>query len=349
MQPAETRGNLTLVNRVLLQLLALLPIPIIVVLVVWAAREPHEQQLVLEGHHDHGHASGAATRSGDESIRLPRQTEQGWELHGEVQRYDKDTLFDRINGAAPAYFRAGFRHSLGAEYKKPQLDDPVMVDVYDMGSPARALGMYATERDLSYDFLDVGEEGYLAAGSLNFWKGRFYVKLAGFGEGEAVDRALEQLARSLSEALPANAESAREPLQQLEILPEDKQIPHSQGYSHPELADIAGLAGVFYADYRHGEESRLRLFVARTEGAEAARQRLADLRGYFDKDGAAIDTREVGGSEAVVAEGEQATTFALARGDLFLGAVELVETQMLDEAISLWEEALEADSPAKAP
>jgi hypothetical protein len=256
-------------------------------------------------------------------VELPAAPAKGWQLQGAAVRYDQKSLFDRIDGAAPVYIRAGFVYSIGGEYKKEGAKEPVIVDLYDMGTTSRALGMYATERDASYKFIEVGDEGYLASGSLNFWRGRFYAKLAGQEQGEAMDRDLEELARALVAKLPAP--KAPTELAPLALLPSEDRLPHGRGYSHPPLGDVDGLAGAYYHDYKQGEQA-YRLFVVRAADASA---RFASARAYFQKDKAKAEESEADGTRQVSLSTDSTTTLLLLRGDLLLGAVDLASAELV--------------------
>lgn len=295
----------------LLQVLALLPIPLVVALVVWAGRrpQPHLQLPVAK----HAHKGG-----GPRAVELPPSPAKGWQLQGAAVRYDEKSLFDRIDGAAPVYIRAGFVYSLGGEYKRQGAKEPIIVDLYDMGTTSRALGMYATERDASYRFIRVGDEGYLASGSLNFWRGRFYAKLAGQEQGEAMDRDLEELARALAAKLPAEKGAAAE-LAPLALLPAEDRLEHGRGYSHPPLGDVDGLAATHYQDYKQGEQG-YRLFAR--QGPDAA-SRYAAAKAYFQKDKAKAEESEVDGTKVLSVTTDGATTLLLLRGQLLLGAIDL--------------------------
>ena len=298
-----------------MQILALVPIPIIAALVWWSGKRPPPPPPPLARA---AHAAGAAKAAG---IKLPATLKAGWKLQGKVTRYDQKGLFQRINGAAPAYIRAGFVASYGAEYVKPGYGEAVVVDAYDMGTPLQGLGMYATERDASYTFIDVGNEGYLASGSLNLWHGRFYIKIAGFEEGAAMDRGLKELAAGLVAALPkapeigvTTAPAAR--------LPAEGRIAYSPGFSVPPLSDIKGLERTFFVDYKEGEKT-YRLFLAGASDEAAARARMASIKGYFTSDGAKITEGTEGTYPLLVASSGDTTTIVLRSGAMLAGGVDL--------------------------
>lgn len=311
----------------LLQILALLPIPVVLVLVLATGKAPPPLPVEKLGGSGEDGAAGARAAAGA-GLRLPAVVDGKWKVQGEVTRYNQKTLFDRINGAAPAYIRAGYVASWGAEYARAGLAEPVVVDVYDMGSPARALGMYATERDTSYTFVEVGAEGYMASGSLNYWKSRYYVKMAGFEEGEAMDRALMELGRGLAEALPGSA-GTEKLLAPLSRLPEAGRVPHTAGYSHPPLADIEGLSEVFYVDAEVGEEGRVRLLATAKESAGKLGQRYGQVKSYFQKDGAQVTESAEGELRLLTARGQSTVTLIIQAPQVLVGAVDLEQQDQL--------------------
>lgn len=307
-------------RRTLLQILALVPIPIIAALVWWSGKRPLPPPPPLPN----GATHGAKKAPG---VKLPAALKSGWKLQGKVVRYNAKTLFDRINGAAPAYIRAGFVASYGAEYVKKGYEDAVVVDAYDMGTPLQGLGMYSTERDSSYSFIEAGNEGYLASGSLNLWYGRFYIKLAGFEEGAKMDSGLKELAAGLVAALP-RAPKASEVTAPAARLPGEGRVPHSVGYSKPALSDVDGLDGAFFADYKAGEAT-YRLFVVVEKDAAAAKGRAAKIKAYFAKDGAKIEEGVDGDAASLKASGDT-TTFVLQAGAVLAGGVDLDAATVAD-------------------
>jgi hypothetical protein len=298
---------------------ALLPIPLVVLMLISTARRPEPLQLTSKGKVAGGPAEASAT--------LPAEVKPGWRLQGSPVRYDEKTLFDRIDGAAPVYLKAGFVYSLGADYKQQGAKDPVVIDAYDMGAPSRALGVYATERDMSYTFIPVGDAGYLASGSLNFWRGRFYVKLAGYAQGEEMDRALTELARGIAAVLPRSAATDQE-LAPLKLLPAEGRLPNGDGYAHAPLGDVDGLAGAFYAEYREGEAA-FKLFLVREARADAAAARFEKVRAYFQKDKARLQEGTAGTLKTLDIGGDGGTaSFVLLGGSLLGGSLDLPAAQV---------------------
>ena len=108
---------------------------------------------------------------------LPEPAEAGAKPASERQFYSSD-LYRYIDGAADAFLRFDLVAMVHQEYKAKDAD--ITLDIYDMGNPLNAFGMYAAERSPSYHFLSLGAEGYVSDFILNFFQGEFYVKLSAF-------------------------------------------------------------------------------------------------------------------------------------------------------------------------
>ncbi|UWZ83605.1 DUF6599 family protein [Occallatibacter riparius] len=197
--------------------------------------------------------------------------------------YTPDNLYQYMDGAADVFVLYGVRTLLHLDARDPSVD--VTVDVFDMGSPDAAFGMYAAERAPDYHFISIGAEAYQNTGILNFVQDRYYVKLAGFGEG--ADAALETWARTLSSRIGANP--ALPSL--LARLPAEGRKPHSEQYMPNDPLGHPFLGPAYVAAYSAGEaESKLYVTVARDDAD--ALQRLKQLQEHFTRTGkcaAALD------------------------------------------------------------
>ena len=108
---------------------------------------------------------------------LPEPAEAGAKPASERQFYSSD-LYKYIDGAADAFLSFDLVAMSHQEYETKDAD--VTVDIYDMGKPLNAFGMYAAERSPNYHFLPLGVEGYVSDFILNFFQGQYYVKLSAF-------------------------------------------------------------------------------------------------------------------------------------------------------------------------
>jgi len=140
---------------------------------------------------------------------LPLTTPGGWP-RGEIEQYDADSLFEKINGKADAYLALDFEALACASYARP--DDPaVYIDVYlyDMKEPLHAYGIYRAQRSGSEQALEAGEEAGAVGASVFARQDRFYLEVIASGPDAAAEA--RTLARAIAGALPAENDPVTDP------------------------------------------------------------------------------------------------------------------------------------------
>jgi hypothetical protein len=204
---------------------------------------------------------------------------------GPATFYEPDDLYKYMDGGADVFLLYGVQRLLHQEFRAKEVD--VTVDVFDMGAPDTAFGMYSAERSPSYRFITMGAEGYRDEGILNFLQGRYYVKLGGFGSG--ADAVLDAFARALSPRIGPNP--AFPPL--LGQLPAEHRKPHSEQYMPKDPMGHAFLGPAYVIAYAAGDkESKLYVTVARDPAD--AQQRLKELDQNFRSTGESKPAPELG-------------------------------------------------------
>jgi len=165
---------------------------------------------------------------------------------GDASTYDAENLYQYIDGGADIYLLYDFKTLLHQDFKSAAAE--VTVDIYQMGNPEDAFGIYSSERSTNYKFLPIGAEGYRAEGILNFLEGRYYVKLS--GSGPSADALLDQFARLLSTRIGGS----RALPSLLTSLPREHRIAHSEQYikegSAGPCVSGAGLSGYLWGRKR---------------------------------------------------------------------------------------------------
>lgn len=149
----------------------------------------------------------------------------GWSRAGEIQRYDRESIYKYIDGAGEVYNSYAFSEVLVARYAQP--DNPVLtVELFDMGTAHDAYGVFSYARE--HEETGIGG-GYELRGSvLCFWQNRYYVCVSLEESSEESYRWLKSFARAVSEQLPAESE----PPPLIGLLPPERLVPFSQRYFH---------------------------------------------------------------------------------------------------------------------
>jgi len=139
--------------------------------------------------------------------------------------YDRETIFDYINGAGEVYRSYAFRDVQVARYEKTD-DGTVTVELFDMGSTEDAFGVFSFAREQEAEGIG---SAYERKGSiLCFWQDRFYLCVAAEQGTPDPEGVLEEVARGISQVLPAPAD--RPTL--VTILPPEGLVPFSDRFFH---------------------------------------------------------------------------------------------------------------------
>src|ERR1035437_3876372 len=75
---------------------------------------------------------------------------------GDAVRFYASDLYRYMDGGADIYLKYGLVALAHREYKSAGVE--MTVDVFDMGGPVQAFGIYASERSPEYHFVDIGAE-----------------------------------------------------------------------------------------------------------------------------------------------------------------------------------------------
>jgi hypothetical protein len=204
----------------------------------------------------------------------------GWRRTKPPQVFGADNLWEFIDGAADAYVGYGFEELVSVTCADAQLAAETTIDVYRMADALNAFGIYAQERNPRATFLTVGGEGYEAPNVLNFWNGRYYVKLRATPTNARIAASLRTLAQQISERIGPPATLART----IPPFPAAGQVPHSVKYLPANILGQAYLTNGFEAQYTSGV-TRWRLTTASFRSAQQATEALGRYRTFVASNG----------------------------------------------------------------
>lgn len=125
---------------------------------------------------------------------------QGWTLAPEASAYTPEDLYRYIDGASELYISYGFVKLLTRGYRRPGQPE-IVVDLFDMGGPANAFGIFAHSQEAPAR--EIGQDSEYLGGLLRFWQGRYYVSLLCSPETPESRAAVMELGRQLARRLPA--------------------------------------------------------------------------------------------------------------------------------------------------
>jgi hypothetical protein len=217
-------------------------------------------------------------------------TVDGWELSAERAVYGRQDLFDYINGGAELYLSYAFERMYALTYVK-EASPEIKVDIFDMGSPESAFGVFTHSREVIDRFVAPDVESEYAGGLLTFWKGSFYVSILGYPETAERREVIRKVAQHIADQIAQKSE--RPAL--LNLLPTEGLLPLSARFfrhhlwqnsygllAQENVLHIGADTDAVLAKYRLQEEAAdtaILLLVAYPDPAGAQRA-LASYGGY---------------------------------------------------------------------
>ncbi len=216
---------------------------------------------------------------------------RGWTRQDNVVLYDRETLFDRIDGEAELYFPYGFKTLASARYADRQNPrTAVDADVYEMGSLLDAFGIYANYRRREDPEVEIGAGGTVNPSQLIFYQGNHFVRLQASGAAFLGREIFLACARAISRNLPAGGSRPSE----LDVFSIPEVVRRSERYIARSLLGYDFFRRGLVADaVLEGETGRV--FLVIEDSPEAASRALDRYRSYLEssgKGGAAAEAAE---------------------------------------------------------
>jgi len=131
---------------------------------------------------------------------LPAAAAVGAASAAEIAGYDRETLYEFIDGAADGYLARGFQRCVATTFAfaTPAGEIEVAAEVYRFGDAAGALGQLEAERPAAAGALAGLPAAWSDGNVLVAARGPDYLKVTAFAPGAEAARALESVARAWS-------------------------------------------------------------------------------------------------------------------------------------------------------
>ena len=220
-------------------------------------------------------------------------------------------LYKHVIGGNPElYHNYGFIEGVTVEYQTPRLGSQplILLEVFDMGTPENAFGVYSRNRYPQDEFEWVGSEAIISGRGLNFWKGRYFIQIEGYEFASQIKQGMVELAK-------ATAERIEDPLTTphlLTLLPKNR-VRHSEKYfpSGATLKEIhrflperllefdpnvtAGSAAYLHKKSSTDRIDTMTVIVLRYEAESEAKTAYDIYRGHLEANARRVDSTQAGG------------------------------------------------------
>ncbi|MFH0844347.1 MAG: DUF6599 family protein [Pseudomonadota bacterium] len=282
-----------------------------------------------------GGISEGRSASQKEALRslLPLDKESaGWTLSSHPTFFEPESLWNHIDGQAEIYLDYGFKLLVTAEYSSPDDSKSVGIEIYEMETPHHAFGIYAAERSPQDHFIEMGVQGYLGENILNFWKGRYYIKLMSSQTSADTGEILRKLARVMAGKIKGDYS---EP-ELFAFFPEKDRVRMSERFIPKNFLGHPFLKNGYRVDYKGGE-GRYQLFLLKHGSPSEADDAFKRFQGFFGSDSSKGSVVKKAGYQALIIKENKGKAFF--QYGSFMGGV--LELEDLSKAAGIIESMVE--------
>jgi hypothetical protein len=230
-----------------------------------------------------------------QDIALPEL--EGFKKTTNYPVFKPENLWDFIDGAADTYLAYGFVDLHVAEYKKGK--NAIKLEAYKHSDNIMAFGIYSSERSPSFRFMNLGAQGYMAEGAINFFKGDFYIKIRTYSKSEKTLQSAEKLAVKVANLI--NGESKMPAM--LSKFPEIGKKQNEETFINESVLGHKFLNKAFKADYQVGSDN-FSIFILENNSPEETKK---TVDAYLKATGQ--DASDSGSGKYVLADGYNGTVF----------------------------------------
>ena len=178
--------------------------------------------------------------------------------------YVGDKLFEYIDGAAQSYHDYGFVEVTAGEFELKSNKETVIVDIYDMGNSVNAFGVFSIFRLPQAVYLDIGTECQYSEPTLDMYKDKYYIQLAGARPFPGLKEELARIAAIIDREIKADKKPA-----QLNLLPDEGRVPHSERYLKQNVLGFLFLKEGWSAEYESAGKKQKLILICLDSKEEA--------------------------------------------------------------------------------
>jgi hypothetical protein len=258
---------------------------------------------------------------------VPKVAPDGWALRDSPETFTRENLFEHIDGQADLFLQYGFKKSVFAIYQTVNSsDDKIDLDIYDMGNPLQAFGIFSRFRQ-EENTAGIGLDSSLGERYAVFYKGRYFVVLQAT---ESDASTLKRLALEVESSISDNSA----PPKQIAYFPKSGLKPGSIEYFPDGLLGHQFLKRGFKASYVEKDETKkdaktslegrdFQLFLSILEDSQEAMNALRLFKDHLSKKGKVAEgiSTQFGPDVLTGVDPYQGKTIVAHKGNYLVGAV----------------------------
>ena len=251
----------------------------------------------------------------------------GWTLRDDPETFTRETLFEHIDGQADLFLEYGFEKSAFAIYRNLNSSgDIIDVDIYDMGNPLQAFGVFSRFRQEG-NAAGVGLDSSLGDRYAFFYKGKYFVVLQATAPNAST---LKRLAQEIESRISDDSTPPKE----IAYFPKSGLKPGSMEYFPYGLLGHQFLGRGFKASYVEKDETKtdpkttgdgrdFHLFLSIFENSQEAINALKLFKEHLSKKGKVVEgiSTQFGADSLTGVDHYQGKTIMAHKGPYLVGAV----------------------------
>lgn len=252
-----------------------------------------------------------------------------FEALSEVEIYNSETLYEKIDGKAPAYLESGFKELSTQRFVSINNPDLWMeIYTYDMGKLKNAFSVYSVQKRAESEPAANMQFGYKTSNAVYFVHGRYYIEIVGSAESGELSAAMEEAANTLQRNLNAGDTEIAE----LKMFPQENLVPYSFKLYTVSAFGSEGLTDIFTAKYKLAGES-VTAFLSKRDNPKEAEQVAESYRNFLTENGATVKNTDNKMFEGKVMDVFGMTEIVFTVGP-FLAGVHEAENQQAAEKLA---------------
>ncbi len=198
---------------------------------------------------------------------------EGFTRSNDIVSYRPDNLFEYINGAAELYLMYDF-NGLNLQQYKDKDENTITIEIYDQKTVNNSFGIYSQERPYECEYLDIGAQATYMEGFLNFYQGRYYVKISGYNLGAKDREYLTSAGKKVSGLL---GEKALPPAA-FKLFPEKSKVANREEYIPKDFLGYSFFEKAFTAEYQETDSTTYKLFIIETSDRAALEKSIEEYK-----------------------------------------------------------------------
>ncbi len=195
-------------------------------------------------------------------------TPSGFSLFRADEHYGRDTLYEKINGKAPLYLDAGFRHLHTQRYSPVNVTGTwIEIFIYDMGDGKNAFSVYSSQKRADAAGVTGISTAYKTGNGLFMVAGSYYVEILASEQSSALNAANHSLAQEIDAELSGKTEA----LTEKDIFEDPRLIAGSVVLYRQGAFGYDGFSDLYTAKY-NVNDVRYTPYLSRLENSKAAKK-----------------------------------------------------------------------------